>query len=228
MVLLNLLWVEINMAKYFNYFPKTFYTSSNTTTGLDSVTNIIARFGFESTLKESSSAFYQYQIQESDTPEIIAHKYYDNSERHWIVLLFNDIIDPQFDWPLPYQTFISFVDTKYTANGAANTTVQTGLAWAMSTNNVHSYYKIIKRTAENGTEIEETVQVDANTYANVAATTVSYTLQNGDVITQTTSKEKKTYYEYEQETNEAKRTIKLLKKEFVPEVEKEFKRVIKI
>jgi hypothetical protein len=30
------------------------------------------------------------------------------------------------------------------------------------------------------------------------------------------------------ETNEDKRTIKLLKKDFVPDVEKEFKRVIKL
>ena len=76
------------MAKYFNFFPKTLYTSSTTSTGLDTVTNIISRFSFESSLKENTSAFYKYDIQESDTPEIIADKYYDNVERHWIVLLF--------------------------------------------------------------------------------------------------------------------------------------------
>jgi hypothetical protein len=63
------------MAKYFNYFPTTFYSSNNSTTGLDVVTNLVARFGFESQLKENTSAFYKYQIQESDTPEIIASKY---------------------------------------------------------------------------------------------------------------------------------------------------------
>ena len=54
------------MAKYFNYFPKTLYTSNNSTTGLDSVTNIIARFAFEKGLKENSSAFYKYNIKDSD------------------------------------------------------------------------------------------------------------------------------------------------------------------
>jgi nucleoid-associated protein YgaU len=100
------------MAKYFNYFPKTLYTANNSSAGLDTVTNIIARFGFEQSLKNNSSAFYKYQIQESDTPEIIAHKYYGNAEKHWIVLLFNDIIDPQFDWPLKYDVLIDFVDAK--------------------------------------------------------------------------------------------------------------------
>ena len=215
------------MAKYFNYFPKTFYTSNNKSTGVDAVTNIISRFGFEQQLKDNSTVFYEYNIQESDTPEIIAHKYYGNPEYHWIVLLFNDIIDPQYDWPLQYSQLISFVNSKYTANGAANTTVQTGLAWAMNVNNVHSYYKIVKRTSADGTVIEEKLQVDANTYANVAATSSTITLQSGNIITQTISKEKKTYYEYEMETNEEKRNIILLKPEFIPQVEKEFKKVIK-
>ena len=215
------------MARFFNYFSKTVYTANTAVGGLDTVTNIISRFAFEQRLKENSAAFYKYSIQDSDTPEIIAHKYYDNSERHWIVLMFNDIVDAQYDWPLRYENFISYVDSKYTANGAANTTVQTGLAWAaMNINNVHSY-KIIKRTSADGTVIEEKLQVDANTYANVGATSSSITLQSGNIITQAVTKEKKTYYEYEQEENESKRDIILLKPEFVPQIEKEFKKVIK-
>jgi len=217
------------MAKYFNYFPKTFYSNDNASTGLDSVTNIIARFGFEQSLKNNSSAFYKYQIQESDTPEIIAHKYYGNAERHWIVLLFNDIIDPQFDWPLKYDIFIDFVDAKYTANGAANTTVQSGLAWAMSTNNIQAYYKIVTKTDIDNVTLIEKIQVNASTYANVVTPAIptTITLQSGDVITQTITREKKTYYEYEMEENESKRDITLIKNDFVKDIEKEFKKVIK-
>jgi len=215
------------MAKYFNYFPKTFYSNDTASTGLDSVTNIIARFGFEQSLKNNSSAFYKYQIQESDTPEIIAHKYYGSAEKHWIVLLFNDIIDPQFDWPLKYDVLIDFVDAKYTANGAANTTVQSGLAWAMSTNNVQAYYKIVTKTDIDNVTLIEKIQVDANTYANVATSSTTITLQSGDVITQTITREKKTYYDYEMEENESKREITLIKSDFVKEIEKEFKKVIK-
>ena len=42
----------------------------------------------------------------------------------------------------------------------------------------------------------------------------------------TISKETRSYYDYEIEENENKREINLLKSEFIPEVEKEFKRVI--
>ena len=217
------------MSRFFNYFPKTLYTSNNLTAGVDTVTNIIARFGFESTLKNNSSAFYKYNIQESDTPEIIASKYYDNPERHWIVLLFNDIMDPQFDWPLQYQPFIDYVNTKYSANNYADTanTGVTGLAWSMNVNNVQAYYKIVTRTNFDNISIVEKLEVDANTYANVGASTTTYTLQDGSTITQKVTKETKTYYDYEQELNEEKREIKLIKPEFVSQIEKEFKKVIK-
>ena len=102
------------MAQFFNYYPKTFYSSNTNSTGIDTVTNIITRFSFEDTLKQNSAAFYKYSIKDSDTPEIIADKFYGDSERHWIVLLFNDIIDPQFEWPLQYSTFIEYVNNKYT------------------------------------------------------------------------------------------------------------------
>jgi len=45
------------MAKFFNYFPKTFYTSNNNTVGVDSVTNITVRVAFEKTLRENSIDF---------------------------------------------------------------------------------------------------------------------------------------------------------------------------
>jgi hypothetical protein len=217
------------MAKYFNYFPKTFYTSNNVSSGIDTVTNIIARFGFEKKLKENSSAFYKYSIKDSDTPEIIAGKFYDNVERHWIVLLFNDIIDPQYDWPLDSRTLIKYINTKYSANQYADTanTSVTGISWAQNTSHVKSYFKNITRTSTDGTDIVEKITVDANTYANIAATSIAYTLNNSSSITETISKTTQTYYDYEVELNEAKREINLLQSEFVPEIEKEFRRVIK-
>jgi len=216
------------MAKYFNYFPKTFYTSNNDVNGVEAITNIIARFAFDSQLKENSSAFYPYQVQDSDTPEIIANKYYGNVEYHWVVLLFNNIIDPQFDWPLKSDTLIDYIDKKYTANGTANTPAQSGLSWALSENNVQGYFKVITTTANDGTITQEKITIDANTYANVGATSVSKTTQAGEVVTIRTTKETQSYYTYETNLNESKREINLIKSDFLPQIEKEFKRVISL
>ena len=213
------------MAKYFNYFPKTVYSTANNLTQSELVTNITSRFGFEQSLKDNSAVFYKYSIQDGDTPEIIASKFYGDPEKHWVVLAYNDIIDPQWDWPLDYNTFIKFVDDKYSANGSANATVQSGIVWAMSDNNTYAYYKVITKTSSTGGELVEKVQVDKDTYATIQLSDTVYTLTNG-IVREVITKEKQSYYDYEQEVNESKREIKLLKKDFVSEINKEFRRVI--
>jgi hypothetical protein len=215
------------MAKYFNYFPKTFYNTDEKKSSVDVVTNLIARFSFNPELKRNTSAFYQYEIKDSDTPEIIAHKYYGNVERHWIVLLFNDIIDPQFDWPMQDRSFNEYVNKKYEPR-ILNTQFSSGLSWARSESNVYAYYKVTTTflNSEKTNYVEE-IEIDEQTYNELPDTTETYQLQNGSTITQSVTKKIKTYYEYENELNESKRKINLLKPEFVPEVEKEFKRVVK-
>jgi len=211
------------MAKYFNNFPKEYYTLENKPNGLDIVTNIISRFSLEQSFKENTSIYEKYNVQDSDTPEIIAAKIYDSPERHWIVLAMNDVVDAQWDWPLDYRTLISFIDDKYTAN--ANVAAgQTGLVWAQQ--NTQSYYSVEKRTTvKNGEYLEKKVQVDANTYANVSVTSSNVTLNDGNQITISVTKENKTYYDYELAENENKRQIKILKPEFAYALEQELKNV---
>jgi hypothetical protein len=54
------------MAKYFNYFPKTVYTLNSL--DVETVTNITSRFGFEQSFKDNSAVYYEYDIQDGDTP----------------------------------------------------------------------------------------------------------------------------------------------------------------
>jgi len=210
------------MSKFFNYFPKTVYSLDNTN-NVDAVTSIVSRFSFENSFRDNTSVYYEYNIQDSDTPEIIASKFYGDSEKHWVVLMLNQIIDPQFDWPLDQRTIISFITEKYSANASVG---QSGINWAQA--NIHSYYKVETRTTNStNTELQTKLQVDANTYANVAATTTNLLLDDGNSITITVSKETKSYYDYEVEQNETKRTIKLLKPEFVSPIEDELRAVFK-
>jgi len=209
------------MSKYFNYFPKTLYTSDSITAGV--YTNLISRFSFEESFKNNTAVSYEYDIQDSDTPEIIASKFYDDSERHWIVLMFNDITDPQFDWPMDYRTLISFINNKYSANANVS---QSGSNWAQS--HTHAYYKVEKRTTISTNTIDtRKIEIDANTYSNVSSTTSTITLADSKIITIVVSKETQSYYDYEMELNESKRKIKLLKPEFIQSIEEEFRTVIK-
>ena len=209
------------MSKYFNYFPQTLYQL--TQNNADVALKLTSRFNFENEFKNNIAVSYEYDIQDGDTPEIIADKLYGSPERHWIVLMFNDIVDPQVDWPLDQRTLIQFIESKYKANANSG---QTGLSWAQS--HSHSYYIVETRTTDtSGDYIQTKVETDANTYTNTVTSITNVTLEDNTPITITISKETKSYYDYEVETNDTKRTIKLLKPEFVPAVEDEFRRVIK-
>ena len=214
------------MANYFNFFPKTYYTTSQDTTSVDVVTNLVTRFSFEKRFKENTSVFTKYNINDGDTPEIIAYKAYGSAELHWVILALNDIIDPQYDFPLDQRTLARFVDSKYTAN--ANTVIgQTGLTWAKS--NIHSYYTT--RTSTNistGDYSEDVIEIDAATYANAVASTTTITVPKGIQFKVDVVKSSKTYYDYEIEYNETKRTISLLKPEYIDAVKDELQRVMGI
>lgn len=210
------------MAKYFNYFPKAFYGYSTDTNNVDYVTNIIARFNIPDELKSNASIYYEYDIRDGDTPETIAHKIYKSSERHWIVLAMNDIINPMYDWPLSYEMMISYINEKYKDNASIG---QTGLQWARQ--NVKNYYRVEQQTVlSTGEKTIERFSIDSVEYAGTETTIEDITLLSGEIVQVKVYKESQTYFEYEELLNESKRKIKLMKPEIVQELEKEFKRVM--
>jgi len=209
------------MAQYFNYFPKVFYKSSSESSGVDIVTNITSRYRFENDFKNNTAVYYKYDIRDGDTPEILASKLYKSPEKHWVILEMNNIVDPRFDWPLDQRSIIQFIEAKYVAN--ANTSIgETGLSWAQT--NTHSYYKTITRTSSpSGEAYSTTLQIDSGTYANVSLASETVSLGNGNSVIISTTKETKSYYEYELAENEKKRSIKILKPEFVQPLEEELR-----
>lgn len=215
------------MAKYFNYFPKEYYYLNDNSSSLDVVTNITSKFKFDDDFKNNTVVYYEYEVQDGETPEIVAHKLYGSTERHWIILSLNDIVNPQTDWPIKQNSLLKIIDKKYQAAEYANSsTTGAGTTWADT--NIHSYYKVETQTNNlNQKKFIDKIQIDANTYANVTSSSESYTLQSGYSITLDITKETKTYLEYEIEQNDNKRTIKILKDEFIDSVEEEFKRVIR-
>jgi hypothetical protein len=210
------------MANYFSKYPAIYYSFDDYKTS-KYVTNILSRFSLESALKENTSVFYNYDIRDGDTPEILASKLYGSSERHWMVLAMNDIVDPQFDWPLQYETLITFVDEKYMANANSNT-AGAGLTW--SRGNIQSYYRVETTTMPGNIIDVKEYEIDANTYANtVISLNNSVTLSDNTVVIFDTTKITKSYYEHEFELNEQKRKIKLIKPEFVSALETELEQV---
>ena len=205
--------------KYFNTFPKTYFLDNNN--NLLTLTNLMARVDVRPSVLNNSLAFYGYNVQDGETPDIVASKYYGDSYRYWLTLFGNEnIVDPQFDWPLSSNEFQSYVMAKYSdAATQANTTVVTYM-----TTTVQEYRKTITTTdSVSGATTSKTYVIGIDEYNSITPSKKSQTFPNGAVVTETITTSIVNIYDYEIEQNEAKRNINLLNAAYTPQIEYEFK-----
>ena len=104
--------------------------------------NILQRIKIRDLLKETWLIYYEYDVKDGETPEMIAHKLYGSTQYHWVIMLANDIVDPYYDWPMSYDNFIATIRKKYT------TDTRDGIEYAHQT--IHHYEDL------KGTVIDET------------------------------------------------------------------------
>jgi hypothetical protein len=196
--------------QYFDTLPKVIYTQN----GVSSVyTNLLARVSVIPEILKDPLIYYTYDIQEGDTPEIIAHKYYGDSYRYWIVLFANELLDPQWDWPMTSKVFEQYLAEKYPSINVYS--------------EIEYYEKVITQYDTNTqTTTVNKVRINQSTYNSLPITqTATYTLPTGPV-TITTERNAVSVYDYELDLNESKRNIKILNSIYVNQFEEQFKELL--
>jgi len=206
---------------YFNTLPKILTPDESGNPIL--LTNILTRAKLLEELQNNPMLFYTYDIQDSDTPEIIASKYYNDPNRFWLITYSNQILDPVWDWPLPYQQFLEYIESKYAAEAEA--AEETPLNYTTTT--VRAYQKIVN-TTDNTTQktTENITTIDYETYQALLPSTNTYTLPGGATCTIAITKNALTIYDYEFNLNEAKRNIKILNENYAGQMEQTFAEVM--
>ena len=98
---------------YFNPFPTIEYdpTGSGYT---NKIKDITTRVKVKQWVRNKAALFAKYDVIDAMTPEMVAFYLYDNTELHWVVLLFNEITNSYYGWPLSRRNFDAFVNSKYT------------------------------------------------------------------------------------------------------------------
>ena len=191
------------MANYFRNLPKVGYDINGTgKESFLSVTNIMKRVKFKPSVLDDISNYYPYFVKEGERPDIIAHAQYGNIGYAYLILLVNDIYDPNFDWPLSSQIFEKFIINKY---GSVTIAIS----------GVKNYFQIIRaevaRTGTSERVPEVKFAVDETTF-NALGTGDRSTLSN---------------YDHEVELNEAKREIRLINPDFIQDIDYQVKRSLK-
>jgi hypothetical protein len=204
------------MGKFFDSYPILLYDIFGTRDGsYKGATNVFNRTKILDAVKSSASLYYEYSIQEGDTPEMVADKYYGDPELHWVVLYMNEIIDPFYDWPLDYTKFLKYVQNKYRSIELAKS-------------QTHHYEKIIERY-DSSSQVTTTsvVEIDATAYNALPETqNNTFNLANGTTVQETITRKEVKNWDYEVAENEKKRTIKLLRKEYVGAIKSQFQKLM--
>lgn len=82
---------------YFEKFPLTQYDYKN-----DSIRirDFFRRSYFITEYRPLIDLYQPYTVKEGETAHYVAGEFYGSQNYHWVILLFNEIHDQQFDWPL--------------------------------------------------------------------------------------------------------------------------------
>lgn len=237
------------MSRFFDKFPTISYSlSGKKYPDYQIITNILFRTAFIREALDKKTAYTEYIIRDGDTPDILANKIYGDSEAYWIILYANEIIDPQYDWPMTTTVFNKYIADKY--RSMAEDDMSPGLedyqviAWTQNLTNdasVHHYEKVVKnenlatqqtsvtRYVINKTKLtDNNLDVPYDYYQGPGAvpaeqdvTPINLTI-DGQTVIQTIYRNFVTYYDYEDELNEQKRTIRIPKKEYYNQIITEF------
>jgi hypothetical protein len=186
---------------YFRQVPNFEYISRNKEekqiSNYDNVKNLFKRGKLREDIFGDLSFFTKYQVVGDERPDNVAYKFYNESTLDWVVLLSNNILNIQTEWPMTQYTFDKYLLEKY---GDYNTLY----------NGAH-HYEVIEdiKTTQGITIIPKGTKVDSGysvTYYDSGLQTEVTKSNISNVITN---------YDYENKIQEDKRGIFILKARYL-------------
>tara|TARA_A100000164_G_C21894757_1_gene767269 strand:- start:115 stop:645 length:531 start_codon:yes stop_codon:yes gene_type:complete len=100
------------MPNYFSNFPKMYYDAVGNG-DYKVVTNLLRRVQLTKGFKDASAFFDEINIDDTSTPEILADQFYGSVKYYWVVLLFNNVRDRFYDWPMSTVQLQNYIEDKY-------------------------------------------------------------------------------------------------------------------
>ena len=180
---------------YFDLFPNvelpSFSDRRRSSFDYITIKNLFKRGRVRDDIFGNVIAFSKYLVLDGERPDSVAKKIYEDENLDWVVLLSNNIINVQDEWPMGQYDFQRYLDNKYSKDQLSE---------------IH-HYETNEIRNENGILLlQGGLIVDADF-------TFKYSL---DGTLQTVNSVKSiSNLNYEIERNDAKRTINILRKEYV-------------
>lgn len=189
--------------------------------------NLLARIQLPSEAINNRLLFHRYVVADGDRPDTIAYHYYGSDNYDWVVLLSNQIIHLNNDWPLTQAQFDAAITAKY---GSIATAMGLIVGYEINPNlgnisdanyqnlpeGVKRYFTRVATSANNKVWgiTKDKIRISASSYAAIPAGEAAYW---------------QPIYAYDDETriNDDKRVIRLIDARYVPQLENTLRQISK-
>jgi hypothetical protein len=186
------------MANYFKRLPNINYQnlSELNSPGLTVETkNIFRRAKLREDIVSNVSFFEDYLIIGDERPDNVADKVYDDPDLDWVILITNNILNIQEEWPLSTKVYNDYLLEKYGSYEQIYA--------------IHHYESKRIVNSDSVTILKRGLQVDENLQVEYYDETLGRHITISDCSSPVTN------YAYEERIQEKKRTIKILKPRYL-------------
>ena len=179
---------------YFKELPNVSYPSPLSDRRSDreyiTIKNLFRRVKLRDDLVDQVTAFERYEVRQGERPDIVAEEYYDNQDLDWLVLISNNITNVRDQWPLSDNELYNYAVEKYGVEGLSQV----------------AYHETTEVKDDLGRLIFPAgIRVDSD-----------FTIPNPDIFDTTLNPVRSiSNYEAESRLNDEKRSIVLLRKNYV-------------
>ena len=187
------------MSSYFQRVPDFNYVSRLPDSKIGDyirVKNLFKKGKLREDIFQNLAFFEKYKIVGDDRPDNVAFEIYNDSSLDWVVLLSNNVLNIQSEWPLPQTDFDRFVLDKY---GDYDTLY----------NGIHHYETEEVKNRQGVTIVPAGLQVDSSYSVSYYDFFTDLQVTTGNLAIPVTN------YEYEEKVENDKRNIFILKPRYL-------------
>lgn len=194
------------MSNYFKQLPDLLYLDreNKEIRTYAKAKNLFRRIKLRSLSTEQLANFQFYNVIGGERPDQVAFKFYDDPSLDWVILLTNNIINVQTEWPMDNKSFEKYLEDKY-----GDTLYDV----------VHYESKEI-RNASGEIILQRGIKIPQNysfTYFDIGSN--QYETVNNIALSVTN-------YIKEVKIQNERRAIRILRKEYIDEIQKELEEII--
>ena len=179
--------------------------------------DILRRTYFTSESKPYSNLYDVYDVPDGGTTQSVSMTFYKTPYYHWVVMMFNEINNPYFDWPMQQIDLDSYCREKYGVYNKAKY-VELGIYSEEKYGSAVDGELIMLKVRHY--EIDNLIVGQADSWVNNIWTPPPLPAELPGQIDQLSYPV--TFYEYENDINDEKRRIKILKPELLGDFVRQF------